>query len=270
MSVQRLTELLHALPADLQGKALDGERLLNLRRNPEGISLRLSINLPDNNGSELIFDALLQLPAAAQAHAKAAQLQSLSQGGSFSKHGQRCIDPMVSWAIKLLTETAEKIQRGTGRKPQWLAPLQTLIATLSRDGDWSQQWLLRHEMRLENLRKKQRLNWVLRELAHEGHIAKVDWNDDESVIDSTADLLGRHYQQIDADVALEALEDAEFDDAEEAIAAVNQALAPLELKLCIIESDDDSYLLTLQDATATEPLRQALLNVGLNLEEPDA
>ena len=145
-----------------------------------------------------------------------------------------------------------------------------MIATLSRDEDWSQQWLLRHEMRLENLRKKQRLDWVLRELAHEGHIARVDWNDDESVIDSTADLLGRHYPQIDADVALETLEDAEFDDAEEAIAAVNQALAPLELTLCIIECDDDSYLLTLQDTTATEPLRQALLGVGLTLEEPDA
>ena len=113
-------------------------------------------------------------------------------------------------------------------------------------------------------------DWVLREVAHEGHITKVDWNDDESVIDSTAELLGRHYPQIDADLALETLEDTEFDDAEEAIAAVNQALAPLELKLCIIESDDDSYLLTLQDTTATEPLRQPLLDVGLTLEEPDA
>ena len=176
----------------------------------------------------------------------------------------------MTWAIQLLSETPEQIRRGTGRKPQWQEPLQKLVTALSRDAGWTRQWLLRNEMQLEDLRKKQRLDWVLRELAHEGHIVKVDWDDDESVIDSTADLLGRHYPQIDADVALETLEDAEFGDAEEAIAAVNQALTPLELKLCIIESDDDSYLLSLQDAASAERLRQALQEVGLNLQELDA
>ena len=150
------------------------------------------------------------------------------------------------------------------------SPLQNLIIAVSRDPDWARQWLLRHEIQLEDLRKKQRLNWVLRELVDEGHIARADWRDDESVIDGAADLLTKHYPQVDADAVLGELEDTEFEDAEEAIAAVNIALAPLELKLYVIESDDDSYLLSLQDAAAAEHLRQALQALGLNLLEPDA
>ena len=66
------------------------------------------------------------------------------------------------------------------------------------------------------------------------------------------------------------LEDTEFEDTEDAIAAVNIALAPLELKLYVIESDDDSYLLSLQDAASAEHLRQTLQALDLNLLEPDA
>ena len=51
---------------------------------------------------------------------------------------------------------------------------------------------------------------------------------------------------------------------------MNTALAPLELRLCVIENDDDSYLLSLQDAASAERLRQALQEVGLNLQELDA
>ena len=268
MSLEHLTEVVRALPSDLHGKASDGDRLLDLRRSGETTSLRLTLNLRDNNGSDLIFDALLQLSS--QPSAKAAQLQSLSPGGSFNKRAQRCVEPMLTWAIQLLSQTPEKIQRSTGRKPQWLAPVQNLVTTLSRDAVWAQQWLLRHEIQLEDLRKKQRLNWVLRELVNEGHIARTDWRDDESVVDGAADLLARHYPQVDADAVLGELEDTEFEDAEDAIAAVNTALAPLELKLYVIESDDDSYLLSLQDAASAEQLRQTLLALGLNLLEPDA
>ena len=268
MSLERLTEVLRALPGELQGKAREGERLLDLRRSADTTSLRLTLNLHDNNGSDLIFDALLQLPALPGA--KAAQLQSLSPGGSFNKRAQRCVEPMLTWAIQLLSQTPEKIQRNTGRKPQWLAPVQNLVTTISRNADWAQQWLLRHEIQLEDLRKKQRLNWVLRELVDEGHIARADWRDDESVIDGAADLLAKHYPHMDADAVLSEFEDTEFGDAEEAIAAVNIALAPLELKLYVIESDDDSYLLSLQDAASAEHLRQTLQALGLNLLEPDA
>ena len=148
--------------------------------------------------------------------------------------------------------------------------MQNLVTTLSRNADWARQWLLRHEIQLEDLRKKQRLNWVLRELVNEGHIVRADWRDDESVIDGTSDLLTRHYPQIDADAVLSELEDTEFEDAEDAITAVNITLAPLELRLYVIESDDDSYLLSLQDAASAEQLRQTLLVLGLNLLEPDA
>ena len=271
MNLERLTEVLRTLPSDLQGKAREGDRLLDLRRSGETTSLRLTLNLRDNNGSDLIFDALLQLPTPpAPSGAKAAQLQSLSPGGSFNKRAQRCVEPMLTWAIQLLSQTPEKFQRSTGRKPQWLAQVQNLVTAISRDADWAQQWLLRHEIQLEDLRKKQRLNWVLRELVDEGHIARADWRDDESVVDGAAELLARHYPQVDADAVLSGFEDAEFEDAEEAIAAVNIALAPLELKLYVIESDDDSYLLSLQDATSAEQLRQTLLALGLNLLEPDA
>jgi hypothetical protein len=271
MNLERLTEVLHALPSDLQGKAREGDRLLDLRRSGDATSLRLTLNLRDNNGSDLIFDALLQIPTPpAPSDAKAAQLQSLSPGGSFNKRAQRCMQPMLTWAIQLLSQTPEKIQRNIGRKPQWLAPVQKLVTTISRDSDWTQQWLLRHEIQLEDLRKKQRLNWVLRELVDEGHIARADWRDDESVVDAAAELLARHYPQVDADAILSELEDTEFEDAEEAIAAVNIALAPLELKLYVIESDDDSYLLSLQDAASAEQLRQTLLALSLNLLEPDA
>ncbi|MDR0212950.1 MAG: hypothetical protein LBJ15_02980 [Comamonas sp.] len=268
MNLQHLIGVLQALPADLQGKASEGERLLDLRRNTEGLSLRLAINLRDNNGSELIFDALLQLPA--RPSPEPVQLQSLSLGNSFNKRAQRYVDPMVAWAIKLLTETPGKIQRGARRKPQWQATLQSLVTALSRDADWTLQWLLRNEMRLEDLRKKQRLAWVLRQLADEGHVARVDWKDDESVIDGATDLLEKHYPKLAAQAPLDELEDMEFGDAEEAIAAVNTALAPLELRLHIIGSDDDSYLLSLQDASSTEHLRQALQDAGLNLQERDA
>ena len=271
MNLERLSEVLRTLPSELQGKASDSDRLLDLRRSGDTTSLRLTLNLRDNNGSDLIFDALLQLPTPpAPSDAKAAQLQSLSPGGSFNKRAQRCVEPMLTWAIQLLSQTPEKIQRSTGRKPLWLAPLQNLVTTLSRNIDWTQQWLLRHEIQLEDLRKKQRLNWVLRELVDEGHIARVDWRDDESVIDGAADLLAKHYPKVDTDAILSELEDTEFEDAEEAISAVNTALAPLELKLCVIESDDDSYLLSLQDAAAAEHLRQSLQALGLNLLEPDA
>lgn len=268
MSLQHLIEVLQALPADVQGKAHDGERLLDLRRNAEGLSLRLTISLSDNNGSEPLFDALLQCPA--QPGSKAAQLQSLSPGNSFNKRAQRCMEPMMTWAIQLLSETPEQIRRGTGRKPQWLEPLQKLVTALSRDAGWTRQWLLRNEMQLKDLRKKQRLDWVLRQLADEGHIARVDWKDDESVIDGAADLLEKHYPELDAQAPWDELEDSELDDAEAAIAAVNTALAPLELRLCVIENDDDSYLLSLQDAASAERLRQALQEVGLNLQELDA
>ena len=268
MNLERLTEVLRALPGELQGKAREGDRLLDLRRSADTTSLRLTLNLRDNNGSDLIFDALLQLPVSPDS--KAAQLQSLSPGGSFNKRAQRCVEPMLTWAIQLLSQTPEKIQRSTGSKPQWLAPVQNLVTTLSRNADWARQWLLRHEIQLEDLRKKQRLNWVLRELVNEGHIVRADWRDDESVIDGTADLLTRNYPQIDADAILSELEDTEFEDAEDAIATVNIALAPLELKLYVIESDDDSYLLSLQDAASAEQLRQTLLVLGLNLLEPDA
>ena len=268
MNLERLTDVLRTLPSELQGKAREGERLLDLRRSGDTTSLRLTLNLRDNNGSDLIFDALLQLPAPPAT--KAAQLQSLSPGSSFNKRAQRCVEPMLTWAIQLLSQTPEKIQRSTGSKPQWLAPVQNLVTTLSRNADWARQWLLRHEIQLEDLRKKQRLNWVLRELVDEGHIARADWRDDESVVDGAAELLARHYPQVDADAVLSGFEDAEFEDAEEAIAAVNIALAPLELKLYVIESDDDSYLLSLQDAASAEQLRQTLLALGLNLLEPDA
>ena len=151
MSLQHLIEVLQALPADVQGKARDGERLLDLRRNAEGLSLRLTISLSDNNGSEPIFDALLQCPA--QPGSKAVQLQSLSPGNSFNKRAQRCMEPMMTWAIQLLSETPEQIRRGTGRKPQWLEPLQKLVTALSRDAGWTRQWLLRNEMQLKDLRK---------------------------------------------------------------------------------------------------------------------
>ena len=190
MNLERLTEVLRALPGELQGKAREGDRLLDLRRSADTTSLRLTLNLRDNNGSDLIFDALLQIPTPpARPDAKAAQLQSLSPGGSFNKRAHRCVEPMLTWAIQLLSQTPEKIQRSTGRKPQWLAPLQNLVTTLSRNAHWTQQWLLRHEIQLEDLRKKQRLDWVLRELVDEGHIARADWRDDESVIDGAADLL---------------------------------------------------------------------------------
>ena len=267
MNLERLSEVLRTLPSELQGKASDGDRLLDLRRSGETTSLRLTLNLRDNNGSDLIFDALLQLPVSPDS--KAAQLQSLSPGGSFNKRAQRCVEPMLTWAIQLLSQTPEKIQRSTGSKPQWLAPVQNLVTTLSRNADWARQWLLRHEIQLEDLRKKQRLNWVLRELVNEGHIVRADWRDDESIIDGSADLLARHYPQIDADAVLSELEDTEFEDAEDAIAAVNIALAPLELKLYVIESDDDSYLLSLQDAASAEHLRQTLQALGLNLLELD-
>ena len=268
MNLERLTEVLRTLPSELQGKAREGDRLLDLRRSGDATSLRLTLNLRDNNGSDLIFDALLQLPVSPDS--KAAQLQSLSPGGSFNKRAQRCVEPMLTWAIQLLSQTPEKIQRSTGRKPQWQAPLQNLVTTISRNIDWTQQWLLRHEIQLEDLRKKQRPNWVLRELVNEGHIARTDWRDDESVVDGAADLLARHYPQIDADAVLSELEDTEFEDAESAIATVNIALAPLELKIYVIESDDDSYLLSLQDAASAEHLRQTLQAMGLNLLEPDA
>ena len=271
MNLERLIEVLRALPSDLQGKAREGDRLLDLRRSGETTSLRLTLNLRDNNGSDLIFDALLQLTTPpAPSSAKAAQLQSLSPGGSFNKRAQRCVEPMLTWAIQLLSQTPEKIQRSTGRKPQWLAPLQNLVIAISRDANWARQWLLRHEIQLENLGKKQRLNWVLRELVNEGHIARADWRDDEAIIDGAADLLAKHYPQVDADAVLGEFEDTEFEDAEEAIAAVNITLAPLELKLYVIESDDDSYLLSLQDAASAEHLRQALQALDLNLLEPDA
>lgn len=265
MTLAALISALQTLPADVQGKAAEGDRLLDLRRNEQGLSLRLTLNLRDNTVGDLMFDALLQLPSQSQ------QLQSLSPGKHFNKRAQRCMEPMLSWATQVLSERRELIKPGSGRQPSWWAPLQALISTLSRDADWAQQWMLRNEMRLEDLRKKARIDWVLRELGFEGHIARVDWKDDEAVIDDTVMLLEKHFADLQAEAALEPLEDSEeFEDVEEAIAAVNQALQPWELKLYEIECKDDAYVLTLQSAAGAEQLRQALSDLGLGLQDFDA
>lgn len=71
MTLPALISALQELPADLQGKAREGERLLELRRSTaagntgeSALSLRLTITLRDDTAGELMFDALLQLPAA--------------------------------------------------------------------------------------------------------------------------------------------------------------------------------------------------------------
>ena len=275
MSVQRLTELLQALPADLQGKAREGDRLLELRRNPEAadaaISLRLTITLRDNTVGDLMFDALLQLPTAPGTPGSKAPTLTAVSGRDFNKRAQRCVDPMMAWAIQILTERQDLIKRSTARKPAWQAPLQKVVALLSQDEAWTKQWLMQHDFHLQTLSKKARLDWVLRELANEGHIARVDWKDSEAVIDDSMMLLEKHFSALNAEAALEPFEDSdEFEDVEEAIAAVNQALQPWELKLYEIECRDDAYVLTLQSTAAAEHLRQALNDAGLSLQDFDA
>ena len=275
MTLPALISALQELPADLQGKAREGERLLELRRNTEAgntgesaLSLRLTITLRDDTAGELMFDALLQLPAAPGD--KSPQLKAVD-GRDFNKREQRCVEPMISWANQILSERQELIKRSASRKPAWQAPLQKVVSLLSQDETWARQWLMQHEFRLETLSKKARIDWVLRELGFQGHIARVDWKDDEAVIDDTVMLLEKHFSALKAEAALEPLEDSdEFEDVEEAIAAVNLALQPWELKLYEIECKDDAYVLTLQSAAAAEQLQQALSDLGLSLQDFDA
>lgn len=93
MSLQTPITTLQSLPTEAQGKACEGERLLELRRSTEGesaLSLRLSITLRNDTAGDLMFDALLQLPVAPGD--KSLQLKAVG-GRNFNKRELRCVAP---------------------------------------------------------------------------------------------------------------------------------------------------------------------------------